>query len=269
MTVSPSPTTSASTVSFDGWGWYAGWGGVWGAGAWVRDDAGRKYAQKKGKGGWTYWQYTNGDIQIANGPQDVAQAYLPAWKSNTWYAITNEIGAVKKQAAKLASWNKAHKTGTIGPVSSGERAEAAVGEKKAQGLNALFAALGQGSSSQGKALVGRAAIEHGPEVAMAAEEYLAERASSPALLEAKIAKLEGKYVQAKAKGDRVKAAKYLAKIQGLKARLASLQSGEATTVDATGMEIGPVESGFPWLWIAGGGGALIVLAMLASKKGGG
>ncbi len=241
-------TAIASNYSFNGYG--ASQGVL----------AGRHYWQKDGSGGYSYQQFDDGGIRVAEGSPARVGQYIPPFSSEIWYAITKEIGARAPDKARVAAHFK--KSPKLSIVSNNSAPTSVIVTKNPKGLNALFAALGAGSAVQGQALVAQAAVAHGPEVAEAAQEYFNERNSSPAAIQKKIDKTEIKLAAAKAKGDHVKAKKLQAKLVGLQKRLADAQSDvDSGDIVTTSGERGT----FPWKYVIGGLVGFGILAVIAKS----
>lgn len=224
-----------------------------------------RYTDKPGKGGYVYRQYVNGDIAIMRAPVALTNTFWPApvggkGPTRQWAAITKEIGATSPTYAALAASYKG--TSSAKAQASQVPASVVVSGKKNQWLDNLFAAVGSGSSADGKKIIAQAAIQHGPELANTLSEYQQERSTSPAVLQKKITKAQQKLAAAKVKGDKVKVARLTAKIKALQARLVEAQSAADS---AGGTELAMPTSSFPWKYVLGGGIGLLLIGILARQ----
>lgn len=227
---------------------------------------GRNYYKKAGSGGYVYLQFTdNGGIKVDESSPDRKGAYLPAFTTPQWYAISQEIGPLASQKAKVTAYYKAHAAQVAAAAKGAAPTSVIITGQSHKGINALFAALGGGDPKVGGALVAKAAVDYGPDVATSAQEFLSSKSDSPAAIQKKIDKLKVKLAAAKAKGDKVKVKKLQARIKGLQAKLATLnaQGGDITATSEMGM------STFPWKWVLGGVvGFIVLMVAVKAAKGG-
>jgi len=234
--------------SFRGWGSYEGWGD-WGATP--------ISGITPGPGGYYYQYFGDHTIHVVAGPKYAGAVF------NADSHMGREILA----KVSPSGWNPVGRNATIKSSSSAvvRSPTSAVVTKKYKGINAILAAIGGGDPKKGGQLTALLAAQYGPGAVERIAEGVQSHRESPARIMRKIARLKVKYGKHKAKGNRVKAAKYAAKIRGLEAHLAMLQGGAQVQVP-----VGPVEApsaGMPsWVPLAAVGGGLALVVVMAAKK---